>query len=82
MVYYANKISPQKIANFFLTMGAHCDTIWTVKGESQDTVAHPGTLNEWVEVANLYKLLVDCKTTEWGGAADKNDETNLADYLL
>lgn len=37
MVYHANKISPQKIANFLLTMGAHCDTIWTVKDDTDGT---------------------------------------------
>nr|DAH63282.1 MAG TPA: hypothetical protein [Caudoviricetes sp.] len=37
MVYHANKISPQKISNFLLTMATRCDTIWTVKDDTDGT---------------------------------------------
>ena len=37
MVYHANKISLPQNANFLLTMGAHCDTIRTVKDDTDGT---------------------------------------------
>lgn len=52
------------------------------RARAQDTVAHPGTQDEWVDVAHLYKLLGDCETPEWGGAADKNDEIISLHTLL
>lgn len=37
MVYYANKISPQRNANLMLTLDTRRDTIWTVKDDTDGT---------------------------------------------